>query len=50
MSEIINEISYYFAFVVLKQLLERKLLTPEQFSRANVAFAEKYSILPYNIQ
>lgn len=50
MSEMINENSYYFAFAVLKQLLERKLLASEQFSRANVALAEKYSILPYNIQ
>ena len=46
---LINEIKYYMAFSALKQLLIQGLITKEDCEIANVAIAEKYSVLGYYI-
>ena len=46
---LINEIKYYMAFSALKQLLIQGLITKEDCEKANVAIAEKYSVLGYYI-
>ncbi|WP_417072322.1 hypothetical protein [Hominenteromicrobium sp.] len=45
----INEIKYFVMFFAIKRLLEQEKITPENFWLANVALAEKYSVLPLYI-
>ena len=42
----INEIKYFVMLFAIKRLLEQEKITPENFRLANVALAEKYSVLP----
>lgn len=42
--KVINEIKYFAAFSVLKQLLKQEKVTLEYCQQANVAIAEKYGV------
>ena len=46
---VINEIKYFAAFSVLKQLLKQEKITLEYCQQANVAIAEKYGVSQFNI-
>ena len=47
--KVINEIKYFAAFSVLKQLLKQEKITLEYCQQANVAIAEKYGVSQLNI-
>lgn len=47
--QIVDEIRYYMAHTCLKRLKEQGRVRPEQLRRANVAIAERYGVLPYEI-
>lgn len=45
----VDEIQYYLAFTCLERLKEQGRVPLEKLRRANVAIAEKYRVLPYEI-
>ena len=47
--KVINEIKYFAAFSVLKQLLKQEKVTLEYCQQANVAIAETYGVLQFHI-
>lgn len=48
-SQVVNEISYYLAFTCLQRLKEQDRVPLEKLREANVAIAEKYGVLPYEV-
>ena len=46
---VVNEIKYYMAFSALKKLFIQGLITKENCEKANVAIAERYRVLRYDI-
>ena len=49
MLRLTNEIKYYMAYSAIKKLLENGAISKEIYRKTNVALAEMYGVLRYNI-
>lgn len=48
-SQVVNEISYYLAFICLERLKKQDRIPLKKLREANVAIAVKYGVFPYEV-